>query len=535
MNEPELTEYDRVTYPGYTHPQTHPDRMAVLGTLFGLNPAPVTACRVLEIGCGDATNLLPMACVLPQSQFVGVDLAPTPINRGTGLIRELGLANVRLVQADLSDMKSDWGRFDYIIAHGVYSWVPAEVREHLLGICHDLLSSSGIAFVSYNTFPGFHLRSMLREMMLFHVRGFPSAQDRVGQAQALVRFLAGGQQTHDEYRLWLKAECEGVLDHAEGHLYHDELGAVNDAFYFTQFVEAASRHGLQYLAEADFFEMSDGVFEDSTRVTLNRMAQNRVLREQYLDFLKCRRFRQTLLCRSAAGLAPEPRVESVARLRISSAAVCEPAMPDLHPGVNCVFETSKGGKCQTDLPLGKAALAILEEVWPASLPFAELLEQVCQALADKGIPVADMGVCRDMLSGFLLRLYGGGVVEFHTFQPPFAGEVGDRPLAPPLVRWQAAHGDWVTSLLHIAVKVEDEIGRTLLTWLDGTVDREQLRRRLWELVKEKKMAGLETAEDEKAQKELEVRLVEKLRQLARLGLLTDLAAAVPQKSARPEV
>ncbi len=530
MDKPELTEYDRVTYPGYTHPQTHPDRMAVLGTLFGLSPAPVTACRVLELGCGDATNLLPMVWALPQSRFVGVDLAPTPISRGNRICRELGLTNARLVQTDLSEITSDWGSFDYVIAHGLYSWVPAPVRENLLRVCRDLLSPNGIAFVSYNTFPGFHLRRMLREMMFFHVQGLPSATERVDQAQALARFLGGGQQTRDEYRLWLKAECDRVLDHAEGHLYHDELAPVNEAFYFTEFVEAASRFGLQYLAEADFFEMWDDVFEDSIRETLKSLGRNRVVREQYLDFLKCRRFRQTLLCRAEARLTAEPGLESVAGLRVSSPAACEQAMPDLRPGVNCAFETPKGAKCQTDLPLGKAALAILGATWPASLPFGELLEQVREDLAREGIAVAGTEACRDVLGGFLLRLYRRSVVEFHVYQPPLAREVGDRPLAPPLVRWQAAHGDWVTSLLHIAVKVEDEIGRTMLTWLDGTVDREQLRRRLWELLKEKKMSGMETAEDEKAQQELEARLAEKLRQLARLGLLTDLAEPSPPKS-----
>src|SRR5260221_4442716 len=99
QNQP--TSYDSVIYPSSTHPQTHPDRLAVIGSLFGLEPAPVNRCRVLELGCGNGTNLVPMAWGLPQSEFVGIDLAALPIARGQRMFSELGLKNVQLVQADL--------------------------------------------------------------------------------------------------------------------------------------------------------------------------------------------------------------------------------------------------------------------------------------------------------------------------------------------------------------------------------------------------------------------------------------------------
>src|SRR5580693_4601208 len=123
QNQP--TSYDSVIYPSYTHPQTHPDRLAVIGSLFGLEPAPVNRCRVLELGCGNGTNLVPMAWGLPQSEFVGIDLAALPVERGQRMIRDLALKNVRLVQGDLLQVDAGWGKFDYIIAHGLYSWVPA--------------------------------------------------------------------------------------------------------------------------------------------------------------------------------------------------------------------------------------------------------------------------------------------------------------------------------------------------------------------------------------------------------------------------
>jgi cyclopropane fatty-acyl-phospholipid synthase-like methyltransferase len=144
------TSYDLVAYPGYAHPQTHPDRLAVIGSLFGLDPARVTHCRVLELGCGNGSNLVPMAWGLPKSEFTGIDLAARPIAQGRQMIRELGLSNVRLVHGNITEIAGDWGKFDYVIAHGLFSWVPAQVREHLLTLCHDRLAPQGIAFVSYN-------------------------------------------------------------------------------------------------------------------------------------------------------------------------------------------------------------------------------------------------------------------------------------------------------------------------------------------------------------------------------------------------
>jgi len=184
------TAYDDLPYPGGPFAQTHPDHLATIATLFGIAPPSVEGCRVLELGCGDGGNLIPIAFALPKSSFTGIDLSGSAINRGQKLIEAVGLGNIRLQQLDVMDLTAQFGEFDYIIVHGLYSWVPPHVREQILNICKSHLAPNGIAFISYNAFPGCHLRNMLREMMLFHVRGFESAEERVNQAVALVRFVA---------------------------------------------------------------------------------------------------------------------------------------------------------------------------------------------------------------------------------------------------------------------------------------------------------------------------------------------------------
>lgn len=516
-----MTEYDRIAYPSYTHPQTHPDRLAVLGQLFGLDPAPLHHCRVLEVGCGDGTNLAPIAWTLPDSEFVGLDLATEPVRRGQEMVLELGLKNLKLVPINLTAVDRDWGSFDYIIAHGFFSWVPAEAQQHLFKICRQLLNPNGIAFISYNALPGFHLRRMVREMMLFHVRGFEGPEEKIRQAQALLQFLLEAQDTKDEYRMWLKAELEQVRDHAPGHLYHDELAALNQPFYFTQFMEQAASHGLQYLGEADYFEMSDHIFSESTRESLSQLGHNRVLREQYLDFLKCRRFRQTLLCHGEARLKREPSLENVSRFWVGSSVLKNTTNPDLTPGVNQVFETPKGARCQTDLSMGKAALTILSGQWPFPLRFEELEAQIRMRLEQVGLQAEAKAMTSGELADFLLRLYAGGVVELRTWLPAIARQPGPRPLVHPVARWQARRGSWVASLFHIAIKIEDELGRTLLSCLDGTLERPALQEKVWEFLKSRKalVAGAESKPG--ARQELETKLEENLGKLAQLGLLLE--------------
>ena len=135
--------YDQVSYRTFPRRQTHPDRLAAIARFFGMKPAPVAACRVLEIGCGNGANLIPLAYYLPESRFTGIDLAAAPIAAACAMAGELGLSNIDLSVADLRDLGPEMGEFDYIFAHGLYSWIPAEVRDRLLAVCRERLAPRG--------------------------------------------------------------------------------------------------------------------------------------------------------------------------------------------------------------------------------------------------------------------------------------------------------------------------------------------------------------------------------------------------------
>ena len=467
------TRYDEVAYPSYTHAQTHPDQLATKAMLFGMTPTPVERCRVLELGCGDGTNLASMALGLPHSEFVGIDLAASAIAQGQEMARGVGLKNLSLRAGSIMDLGADFGQFDYIIAHGLYSWVPEAVREKILAICQTNLAPQGVAYVSYNAKPGGHIKQMFREMMLFHTKGFADPKERVHQSIALIKFLAESQTKVESYRRLLQDELEQLLLRNENNIFHDELGEVNDAFFFRDFCDEARRHGLQYLAEGDYVQMRDHNYPAPVREALRQLGKNRVAREQYLDFLSGRRFRQTLLCRAELPLRFGFSPDMAARFHVACMARPVSAQPDLASDATEKFTGDKDANMEVSLPLAKTALAVLAGIWPRSLPFPELL---VQARARLGRPPVSGLNDPETLAVFemFIEIYAPGLASLHVSPPNFASSVSERPLASPLARWLARTTVHLPNLCHAPVTLEHPSGRHLLTLLDGTRDRAAL-------------------------------------------------------------
>jgi len=424
-----------VPYPGHPFAQTHPDRLATVATLFGLEPAPPDACRLLELGCGDGGNLVPMAYALPGSAFAGVDLSGTAIERAREFRAALGLGNLRLEHEDLSAL--ELGEFDYVVAHGVYSWIAPPERDALLAACRAHLAPHGVAYVSYDVLPGGHLREITRQMLRWHLRDVTDPSDRVAGARALLTAVAdaGGDER-------LAAQAHWALAQSDPSLFHDELAEHHEAVLFADFADHAARHGLRFLAEADVFEMQASGLPEG-------LARDVIEREQYLDFFKGRMFRQTLLCRDEA----EPREPAAAVVRTMFAASPVQQVGDDE------FRAPRGTTLTTDDEDVKAALVRLGDAWPAAVPVADL---------GGGDAVADM----------LLRAYAVDVVHLHVWAPPIATVPSERPLAAAPARLQAARGSRITTLRHAEVDVPDELGRRLIGLLDGTRDRAALLREL---------------------------------------------------------
>ena len=454
--------YDRTPYTRHCYPGAHPDRLCTMGLLFGLSPASTAGCRILEVGCAGGGHLVPMAAGLPGATLVGLDASGEAITSARSLADDLGLDNLELRHGLLEDLDDADGPFDYLIAHGVYSWVPAQVQEQLLTCCRALLAPHGIAYISANTLPGWHLRGAIRDAMRRHTRDIEDPLESAREARALLDLLASS--VSDDERAWkavLDQEQRWLRDATETYLFHDHLAPDNEAVDITEFLRRAGRNQLQFLADADPASM--WLRQEALREHVARLAPERVGREQMGDWLRGRTFRQTLLCREELAVREEPVVQRVGMLLATTELVLE---TDHSTPERVAFRDARGNLGYADDPLVVALLGALASAHPADLPFGSLLRAV-RELVEWEVPAGD-------LAQLLLTLWKRGEAELTCRDRRIASDPGQYPRTTELVLDQATRPDHVvTNLRHEVVQI-DVFDRPILQLLDGTRDRRAL-------------------------------------------------------------
>jgi len=455
--------YDLVPYPSVPFAQTHPDRLATIGRLYGLETVAPQRCRYLELGCGSGMNLLSMAALLPDAQFLGIDLAAEPIIIAQRHVAELGLRNLTFQQGDITALggTGTLGAFDYITAHGVFSWVPPAVRTALLQLCASHLSAHGVAYISYNTLPGCHVRQMVGEMMRYHVRDITQADQRLEQSKALLQFLAAAKGGPPTYAAMLQAELDHLDTASPGSVHHDDLADLNQPFYFHEFMAQAQDHALQFLGEADLYPLEAHFVTPAVRSALEQMQDDLIKKEQYLDFLDCRRFRQTLLCRSERVLERQATpLRVIPSLQFASNATL--SSPSQEPGSATATWICTRGKreLQTTAALVPLVLQVLAQAWPESLGF--------EALQARLTTLPGPQPSAEQLTRLLWELGTFRIIDLRTAALPAINRISDQPRIHRLVRWQVASGARVTALTHIMIRIEGDFIHQLVLLLDGS-------------------------------------------------------------------
>lgn len=303
-NDVQQTIYSELGYKSMPFPYTTPATLEAYAALVGISaPNPKTA-RVLELGATYGGNIISQALFNPDATFVGIELSQEQVEKGNEVIANAGLINVSLIQSDIASIGSEIGTFDYIIAHGVYSWVDDGVKEALLRLIDEHLAEDGIAYISYNTYPGWHTMDEVRQLMMYSNRDKTqfNHKEKVLHGKTIGSIVGSQILKYDnlkERNSKFLGALRSVMQKDEYYVGHDHLEPNNDPVYFYQFNDHLGAHNLAYLCDADLTLSMVRSFDADIADTLDKLALNdHVAQEQYLDFMLDTTFRKSIICKA---------------------------------------------------------------------------------------------------------------------------------------------------------------------------------------------------------------------------------------------
>jgi len=361
--------------------------------------------------------------------------------------------------------------------------VPPVVRDALLRVCASNLTPNGIAYVSYNAYPGWHIFEPIRALLRYRTANIPDPMQRLAHARELLNLLAVERGADDIIGAVLPLSATILKERLDSVragsdipiLLHDIMEVHNQPMYFHEFAAHAAQHGLQYLAESNFPMVLPRGIPEPIIDHIRTMATTGIDVEQYMDLFRGRTFRQTMLCHNNVPITRVLRPTNLTSMAITSRAVLEGRELVLQPGGVARYRSSDGATLAIDTPISKAALVLLLDAWPRAVPFEELLDLAITRLAEAGIAHGprdelSMQLATDLLTAFC---YSEQLANFYTSPPLVAVKLSERPIAWPLARIQADTAGPLTTLYHENAD-PDLLTPQLIKLLDGTNDRSAL-------------------------------------------------------------
>ena len=268
--------------------------------LLGLSPAPASTARILEIGSSYGGNLSSQALFYPKATFTGIEIAPTQVSVGKTYIDQLGITNLALLEGDVNESHQHLGTYDYIIAHGFYSWVDEETKDNFLRLCKEHLGSNGILYMSYNTYPGWHKMDSVRALLEFANKDIDTLnhREKVRHGKTVASKLGTLMLEYDTIKNQQGPFLQSLrqtLQKQDCYVGHDHLEPVNTPVYFHQCMDQMAEHGFTYLCDCDLNLSFPDVYDETLRTKLQDLAPHDPLaREQYIDFMLNTAFRKSL-------------------------------------------------------------------------------------------------------------------------------------------------------------------------------------------------------------------------------------------------
>ncbi len=486
-NNTNLNDYDELPYQSFPYAYTKPSHLKTISLLFGMNAPEIETARVLELGCAEGGNLIPHAARYPKAKFVGVDLSKIQIDAGNVHVKSLGLKNIELKNCSITDIDEKFGKFDYIICHGVISWVSDLVREKILEVSSKNLSENGIAYISYNTLPGWNMIRTIRDMMLYHSKNFANSQEKISQSRLLLNFVKESLDGQDTpYANILRQEAEFLANQSDQYLRHDHLEEENKQFYFHEFIDYATKHGLQYLSDSSLPSMYLGNMPQNFAEKLKDL--NDIVRtEQYMDFVTNRRFRGTLLCHNNVKLNRSIANEDIKKFTMSLNIIPEKPFSEVDlknpESLKFFFSDKKDGNITANSPALKSVLYVLADNINNPLSFDELVKKASNNLKGTAKEIIEQDLIGNamnlVIKGYMnLSLESGNKYKVNLTKPKLSDLT--------IYEVTKTNNNWVTNSLHTPIPV-NIFDKFAMQYMDGKKDKNQIINCLLEDVKKDKI------------------------------------------------
>lgn len=481
--------YNEVPYVSYPFEFNRPENLRTVGKLFGHEAPAIEKARVLELGGSDGMNLLRFASDYPESYCLGIDLSKVEIEHGQQRIKDIGLKNYDLKCVSITDLDESYGKFDYIICHGVYSWVPDFVREGIFEVTKKLLNKNGLAFISYNVRPGWNMINSIRELMVYHASNFENVNDQISQSRLALDFISDTVKDLDTpYAKLVNQMAEDLKGKADNYLRHEYLADENQAFYFHKFIEDARKHDLEYMGDTDVQRMFTGNLPAEAAEKLNQI--NDIVRtEQYIDFIKNTQFRCTVLCHKDVKISRNIDNKIFHDFYYSGIFTADKEINEQNilsktEKVSFKANNNEALSITTSSPELKAVFATIMENVGNPLKIEEMADMVAKKY--KKIKKEDVIKEIDSVIG---RILFSGYIKFYYTKPKSISTISKKPKVSDfnIYNIQKIAGNqkvWVTNQLNQMINVEDYY-RHFVPLVNGENTVEDLNKKVQKLIDDK--------------------------------------------------
>jgi len=460
-----MTTYDQIPYSIHCYPSSAPEHMSAVAKLFGVSSAALSSARVLELGCASGGNLIPLAARYPQASFTGIDLSQKQIDTARSLVAELNLKNIEFEAKAIQNCSFKNQSFDFIIVHGVYSWVSSDVQESILKLCDACLSENGIAYVSYNTLPGWNASKTVRDMLLYHDRSFSEHDERILEAQRMLNFVSENiTEATGYYKNEIDLEIQRIAQQDQSYLFHEYLEEVNDPCYFHEFMEKAQKFGLDYLGDADVTTMYSGNQKEFASNKLSQI-ESIVQQEQYIDFLTNRRFRKTYLVKNATKIDRNVSASDVDGLFLTPLYNINSTQSGDEPNLDETLDLVNASDSNRTATLkGKYHCACYTQLLisaPIPLTGTELV-----AAVNAHNPEMPVDEIQQAWNEIVLELLFRGIIDITAAKTQVVKVASDKPCVSEVARLIGLNSNLVPNMKHELIRLPED-SRVIMQYVNG--------------------------------------------------------------------